>query len=157
MYNFWRILSVYFVLFLYVSCISSSEKFYIESVDGLWNANEPIRLIVEVPDSEKSRNITLIIRNNKDYKYRNLSLIVSISQLDGNYEVVDKLNYVIAKPSGVWRGMGFGEIKETFGQYKMRYKFPYNAKYEVKIKHLMDADSLVGIEDIGIKIETLKS
>jgi len=157
MYNFWRIQPVCFVLFICLSCVSSSEKFYIESVNGLWKADEPIKLILEVSDCEKPKNITLIIRNNKDYQYRDLRLQVSIFQRDEKYEIVEKLNYVLANPSGVWDGIGFGEIKETLGQYKIMYKFPYNAKYEVEIKHLMDADPLVGVEDIGIKIETIKS
>jgi len=156
MYSLWRISSVYAILCICLSCVSSSEKFCIESLNGIWKIEEPVKFIIDVIDAEKPKNITFIIRNNKDYEYKNLVLQVSISQQDDKHKIVEKFNYTLTKPNGTWKGTGFGEIKETLGQYKTEYKFPSNDKYEIEIKHLMDINPLKGIEDIGIKIENIK-
>ena len=50
-----------------------------------------------------------------------------------------------------------GDVKEILVQYKNEYKFPANGKYKVELKHGMRTDQLKGIEDIGIKIENIKT
>ena len=69
----------------------------------------------------------------------------------------DTLQYILAKPNGEWYGSGMGDVKEIFVQYKNEYKFPANGKYKVELKHGMRTDQLKGIEDIGIKIENIKT
>ena len=41
-------------------------------------------------------------------------------------------------------------------EYKLNYKFPENGKYSIGVLQAMRMDNLPGIEDIGIKIETVK-
>jgi len=155
MYIFWSFMRLFLCMCLF-SCISPNEKFHIHNINGSWEKSESVKFHLDIQDSENPKNITFVIRNNKDYKYRNLSLQVSMLQIGGKYKVVEKLNYILATPNGIWNGMGFGEVKENQVSYKVGYKFPFNAEYEIEISHLMDTDILLGIEDIGIKIETLK-
>lgn len=68
----------------------------------------------------------------------------------------DTLNYILAKPNGEWIGSGFGDTKETLFQYKMNHRFPKAGNYRIGITQAMRKDTLVGIEDVGVKIENAK-
>ena len=68
----------------------------------------------------------------------------------------DTLNYILAEPNGAWLGKGFGETKEILFQYKLNYKFPANGDYSINVIQAMRNDNLPGIEDLGVKIETVK-
>ena len=48
------------------------------------------------------------------------------------------------------------DIDKLLNGNKVNYKFPKNGGYSIGIIHAMRTDSLKGIEDIGVKIETAK-
>ena len=125
-----------------------------KSLNSAWNKKAEQKFSVNISDSQNPKNIIFVVRNNNDYPYSNLRLIVKFLDVQTNKETVDTLNYVLAKPSGEWIGSGFGETKETLFQYKINYKFPTNGTYTFGVTQAMRKDILPGIEDIGVKIET---
>jgi gliding motility-associated lipoprotein GldH len=146
-----------FSLILFLSCNSSSEgEVMMNSVNNKWNKKSEQKFNLEVSDPQNPKNIIFVVRNNNEYPYSNIRLIVSLTDLQTKKEQTDTLNYVLAKPNGEWLGTGFGDTKETLFQYKLNYKFPAKGKYQIGLTQAMRNDILPGIEDIGVKIETAK-
>ncbi len=102
---------------------------------------------------QKDINFVFVVRNNNDYPYSNLFLITYLKAENEKNFKIDTLNYIMAKPNGEWIGKGFGETKEILFQYKNQYKFPKKGKYIIGVKQGMRTNSLVGIEDLGVKLE----
>lgn len=144
------------VLFFLVSCNTSNEDIIMNSVDNKWNKKTEQKFNLEIKDPQNPKNIIFVVRNNNDYPYSNIRFIVNFTDLKTKAKQVDTLNYILAKPNGEWLGTGFGDTKETFFQYKINYKFPSQGQYEIGILQAMRKDDLIGIEDIGVKVETAK-
>jgi gliding motility-associated lipoprotein GldH len=126
-----------------------------KTLNGNWNKKEEQKFDFSIRDAQNPKNIIFVVRNNNDYPYSNIRFIVNFSE--GHAKIkTDTLNYILAKPSGEWIGKGFGDTKETLFQYKLNYRFPQNGNYSIGIIQAMRNDNLIGIEDIGVKIETAK-
>ena len=146
-----------FILFLLISCNSSSGEVYMKSVNGKWDKKAVQKIDFEIKDAQNPKNIIFVVRNNNDYPYSNIRFIVNFTNLKTKKAEIDTLNYILANPNGEWLGTGFGETKETLFQYKLNYKFPEKGKYEIAVSQAMRNDALPGIEDLGIKVETAKT
>ncbi|MGC4128966.1 MAG: gliding motility lipoprotein GldH [Bergeyella sp.] len=151
-----KILYSFFVLLLLASCTGGSEAVFMNSIDGKWNKKDTLSYEFSVSDVQQPKNIIFVVRNNDEYPYSNLRLIVDFTDLKNKKKQTDTLNYIMAKPNGEWLGKGFGEAKEIQFQYKLNYQFVKDGKYSVKIVQAMRNDNLPGIEDFGIKIESAK-
>ena len=151
-----KILSIFSVLILLMSCNNSSENVDIKPINGNWNKKTEQKFAFSVHDAQDPKNIIFVVRNNNDYPYSNIRFIVNFGETKSSKKMTDTLNYVLAKPNGEWIGKGFGDTKETLFQYKLNYKFPKNGDYSIGIIHGMRTDNLKGIEDIGVKIESAK-
>ena len=127
-----------------------------KNLNGIWDKKTQQKFDFKIDDAQNPKNIIIVVRNNNDYPYSNIRFIVNATDAQTKKKSVDTLNYVLAKPNGEWIGKGFGDTKETLFQYKVIYKFPKNGGYSIGIIQAMRTDSLKGIEDIGVKIETAK-
>ena len=150
-----KILALFFVLLFLAGC-NQSETIHTQKLNGKWNKKAEQKFEINITDAQHPKNIIFVVRNNNDYPYSNLRLMVNFSDLKNKKTVTDTLNYVMAQPNGEWIGKGFGDTKEILFQYKLDYRFPENGKYSIGVIQAMRNDNLVGIEDIGIKIETAK-
>lgn len=127
-----------------------------KNLNGIWDKKTQQKFDFKIDDAQNPKNIIIVVRNNNDYPYSNIRFIVNATDAQTKKKSVDTLNYVLAKPNGEWIGKGFGDTKETLFQYKLNYKFPKNGDYSIGIIQAMRVDQLKGIEDIGLKIETVK-
>ena len=151
-----KIWSVFFVLLFLMSCENASQKVEMKKLKGTWNKKAEQKFDFKINDAQNSKNIIFVVRNNNDYPYSNILFIVNFTEARTKNKKVDTLNYVLAQPNGEWVGKGFGDTKETLFQYKLNYKFPANGDYSIGVIQAMRADNLIGIEDLGLKIETVK-
>lgn len=148
----------FILLFLSILTLSSCSKdqVLVNSLDGVWKKDQKQVFTIDITDTESPQNIIFVVRNNNNYPYSNIRFFSSL-KADGVKEgKIDTLNYVLAKPNGQWIGTGFGDTKETWFQYKNAYVFPKKGKYTIEVSHAMRKDSLVGIEDLGIKLEQVQ-
>lgn len=152
-----KILPFFAALILLMGCNTTSEDVHINNINGKWNKKSEQKFDFEITDAGHPKNIIFVVRNNNDYPYSNLRLIVNFLNNKTGKKDVDTLNYVMAEPNGNWIGKGFGETKEVLFQYKLDYRFPENGKYSIGVIQAMRSDNLPGIEDFGIKIETAKA
>lgn len=147
--------SFVFLILILFSCSKENSQTYMTNINGSWNKKQTQKIQFKIDDAQNPKNIIFVVRNNDDYPYSNLRLIVNFES-PNKKSVTDTLNYILAKPNGEWLGTGFGETKEILFQYKMNYKFPENGLYKISVKQAMRKDILPGIEDLGLKIEQAK-
>lgn len=141
------------VLMLLLSCGGTDEQVQMASVGETWPKNSWQKFEFNITEAQQPKNIIFVVRNNNDYPYSNIRLIVK-AMGPNKFAATDTLNYILAEPNGRWLGAGFGETKETLFQYKLNQRFPADGRYSFQVQQAMRMDSLPGIEDIGIKIET---
>jgi gliding motility-associated lipoprotein GldH len=146
-----------FVTVLLFSCDKKRVFDEYKSVGSTWNKDSIVTFDLPVLDSTKRYNLFVNLRDNNNYKYSNLFLIVSLESPNG-YTKVDTLEYQMAEPDGTLLGDGFTDIKESKLYYKENVRF--RGKYKVHIKQAVRENGKVpgvalldGITEIGFRIE----
>jgi gliding motility-associated lipoprotein GldH len=128
-----------------------------KSVGSAWNKDSIVTFDLPVLDSTKRYDLYVNLRDNDNYKYNNLFLIVSLESPNG-YTKVDTLEYQMANTDGTLLGDGFTDIKESKLYYKENVRF--RGKYKVHIKQAVRETGKVpgvafldGITEVGFRIE----
>ncbi len=106
----------------------------------------------EIQDTTLFYNFYINLRNNTDYPYSNLYLFVNSYLPDGSM-ATDTLEVYLANREGKWLGKGLGKIKESRFFLRQNLVFPRKGEYSIEIEQAMRVEKLIGIEDIGIRIE----
>ena len=124
-----------------------------------WSKDSVVAFEFETKDLKQAHNLYVNIRNNYDYKYSNLFLIVSMEQPTGITKV-DTLQYQMANPDGTLLGSGFTDMKDNKLFYKENYKFPTVGKYKIRIQQavrktgkILGDKTLEGITAVGFRLE----
>lgn len=120
-------------------------------VNGRWYKDNPRVFEVTVPDSLAVYNFYLNVRHRTDYRYSNLYLFLQ-TRFPNGHVTRDTLQLILANNAGKWLGKGWGSLKEDQILLKHDLRFPLPGKYEFTIWQGMRADTLKGIQDIGIRI-----
>ncbi len=150
------------VLFLGLVSCDSNRVFdeYSSVKNNVWLKGDIVLFEVNVEDTISKNNVFINIRNNKDYEFSNLFLIAKIQFPDG-LAVIDTLEYEMTDKSGNFLGSGYTDIKENKLFYKENVRFHQKGLHILKVEQAMrkssniqGLDSLKGITDIGIRIES---
>jgi len=151
-------LSVFFAM---ISC--DDKQFFDEyqSTNGDWSKSDIKKFSFEQIDTLSKYNLFVNIRNNSDYPYNNLFLIVKMSNPDGT-AIVDTLQYQMANPDGSLLGSGLTDFKQNKLFYREDFVFSKSGNYTIEIEHAVrengsvKGDSLLtGISDVGFRIENI--
>jgi gliding motility-associated lipoprotein GldH len=132
-----------------------------KSVGGSWKKDSIVVFTFYQTDTLKAYNLFLNIRNNNDYPFSNLFIIVAMQQPDGLTKV-DTLQYEMANPDGSLLGEGFTDIKENKLFYKEKLRFKKVGNYKISIKQAVrktgkiTGETLEGVSDVGFRIESLQ-
>jgi gliding motility-associated lipoprotein GldH len=128
-----------------------------KSVGSAWHKDSIVSFNLPELDSTKRYNLFLNIRNNNNYPFNNIFLIVGIEKPNG-FTKVDTLEYQMADPEGNLLGNGFTDIKESKLFYKENVRF--RGKYKIYIKQAVRETgkvpgvmALEGITEVGLRIE----
>jgi gliding motility-associated lipoprotein GldH len=128
-----------------------------KSVGSAWHKDSIVSFDIPILDSTKNYDVFINIRDNNNYEFNNLFLIVTLEKPNG-YIKVDTLEYQMAEPDGTLLGNGFSDIKESKLFYKERVKF--QEKYKISIKQAVresgkipGVTQLDGITEVGLRIE----
>ena len=154
------------VLFFIASTLLSCDENRIfdeyKTINDGWHKDSIVTFTFEEEISKKPANMFVNIRNNDDYEFSNLFLIVKMEQPKGKIKV-DTLEYQMANPDGSLMGEGFSDIKESKLWYKEKVSFPEKGKYKVSIQQAVrqtgkvkGVEKLNGITEIGFRIESLE-
>lgn len=149
-------------VFFTLSCDSKAVYDIYKPVPNEWHKDSVANFNFKAPDTIKTYNLYVNLRNTNDYKFNNLFLIVELGYPNGK-AVKDTLEYKMAAPNGELLGTGFSDIKENklwFRGYKTPFKFSEKGEYRVAIQHAMrengnvnGVENLEGITDIGFRVE----
>jgi gliding motility-associated lipoprotein GldH len=158
-------ISLYFIVItalFFVSCDKERVFDKYKSINGSWKKNDTIKFTFEEKDTIKPYNLFINIRNNNDYPFNNLFLIVSLKQPDNKVKK-DTLEYLMANPDGSLMGEGFSDLKESKLWYQENFIFKKAGAYEITIQqavretgNIAGVDALKGITEVGFRIEKTK-
>lgn len=154
--------SILFIL-LFILVISCDKKRVFDqykSVGNAWHKDSTVTFELPQLDSKKFYNMYVNVRDNDDYPFNNLFLIVSLEQ--PNHQIkVDTLEYVMTNPDGTLLGDGFSDIKESKLFYKSKQNFTQKGIYKIHIRQanrqtgkIEGVALLPGISDVGFRIES---
>jgi gliding motility-associated lipoprotein GldH len=153
--------SLFFVLLLtlFTSCDKKRLFDKYQKVDGVWHKDSIASFVYETNDTVSPKHLFINIRNNKNYPFRNLFLIVEMQQPNKKI-VIDTLEYEMANSDGSLLGKGVTDTKENKLFYKENFVFPKVGKYYINIQHAVrksgkieGVELLEGITDVGLRIE----
>ena len=147
------------ILILSFSCDKKRVFDEYKSVGTAWHKDSIVSFNLPELDTTKRYNLFVTLRNNNDYPFNNLFLIVGIEMPNG-FTKVDTLEYQMANPDGTLMGDGFSDIKESKLFFKEKVRF--RGKYKVNIKQAVRENgkvpgvtALEGITEVGFRIENI--
>ena len=147
------------VAILFFSCDKKRVFDEYKSVGTAWHKDSIVTFDLPELDSTKRYNLFVTLRDNNNYPFNNLFLIVGIEMPNG-FTKVDTLEYQMANPDGSLMGDGFSDIKENKLFFKEKVRF--RGKYKVNIKQAVRENgkvpgvtALEGITEVGFRIEKI--
>lgn len=154
---------LYFLIALSViSCDKNRVFDEYQSVGNSWHRDSIVTFKLPKFDAAKKYNLFVNLRDNNDYPFNNLFLIISLEQPNKKV-LVDTLEYQMANPDGTLLGDGFSDIKESKLFYKENVGFTQKGDYKVHIQQavrqtgkVVGVDNLKGITEIGFRVESLE-
>lgn len=154
-------LAVFGMFFLMISCDKTRVFDEYRELDGKWKKDNKVSFSFDQKDTVSKYNMFINVRNNNDYPYSNLFLIVQLQEPGSKLIKVDTLEYPMANPDGSLMGQGFTDIKESKLWYKENVRFPKAGKYTVTIQQAVrkggevpGVNELDGVTDVGFRIES---
>lgn len=140
------------LLWLFNSCDNPAVYDLFQPVDhATWNKDKAFYFTFEVKDKEIPYDLTLELRNNNFYPYRNIWITCKEEQPVGPLRN-DTLEYMLADEFGKWKGKGISLFSSSF-PVKKNYYFPHKGRYTFSFRHYMTDDELKGIHEIGFRVE----
>lgn len=113
-----------------------------------WQRTLPLKFAPEYDDSTRRYEISLAVRHDNAYPYRNLSLVVDIISADStvNRRTVD---FAVADEYGNWTGGGFGTLYQDQVMLA-RDVAPADASSIIVWQAMEGCDTLQGLVNMGI-------
>ncbi len=155
--------NILFIFLITVTFSCDKNRVFDEYKDlgGSWKKQDVVSFSFNQKDTLKKYNLFINIRNNNDYPFSNLYLIVALQEPSGLVKK-DTLQYEMAESNGKLLGQGFSDIKESKLYYKENFKFAKAGNYKISIEHAVRAKSkiegvteLKGVSNVGFRIESL--
>jgi len=151
------------IITIFIASCSDSHVYtsYKPILDGVWHKDSVVNFQFDPIDTISKNNVFIYVRNNSDYAYSNLFLIVGID-FPNNYKVVDTLEYEMADAEGRFLGVGLTDLKENKLEFKTNVEFPVTGTYQISIQQAMrksgeigGVEFLKGVTDVGLLIEKM--
>ena len=156
-----NILFILITLFLF-SCDKKRVFDEYKSVGSAWNKDSIVTFDLPKLEPSKSYNLYLNVRNNDNYPFNNLFLLVSLENPDGLTKV-DTLEYAMANNDGTLLGEGFSDTKESKLFFKENQIFNKKGQYKVRIQQAVRQNGKVkgekelkGVTEVGFRIESFQ-
>ena len=144
------------VLFLAVLFSACDQKRVFESYQSIkedsWYINQRPTFYLDVMDTTTEHAIYFNIRHTGNYKYSNLFVLFTIQGPKAKAET-QRLEFKLAEADGKWLGSGLGDIYSNQIKVMENVKFPRKGVYSFSIEQNMRDNPLMGVEDIGVRVE----
>jgi gliding motility-associated lipoprotein GldH len=134
-----------------ISCSHKEIYFEFHSIGNTaWSRVDTAIFKINVENNAIPCDVSLEVRNNEEYAFRNIWLFVEIETPSGSVRR-DTINADLADIYGRWYGKGLS-LHTLSIPYETGFQFPYPGIYTYKLIQGMREDPLKGITDIGLKI-----
>lgn len=148
-----------FLLFVIVSCDQKRVFDEYQSVGQSWHKDSLVSFEFSPKDTLSKHNLFVTMRNNKNYPFNNLFLIVEM-QDPSKTTLIDTLEYQMATPEGELLGEGMTDTKENKLFYKENFVFKKSGEYRFNILQAVrqtgkieGVENLEGVTEVGFRIE----
>jgi gliding motility-associated lipoprotein GldH len=145
-----------------ISCDKNRVFDEYKSVGSAWNKDSIVSFELPELDAAKKYNLFVNVRDNNDFPFNNLFLIVSLEQ-PNKQTVVDTLEYLMADTDGTLLGEGFTDIKENKLIFKQKAVFNQKGIYKISIQQavretgkIVGEKELKGVTEVGFRIESIE-
>ncbi len=119
-----------------------------------WSKDYVLNFQPHISD-QKAYNLNIELRHNNDYPYQNIYFFVSTIYKDTILST-DTIQYLLADDFGKWNGSGYNALYQQSLLYKGNYIFPDTGDYRINIRQAMRDFVLLGVEDVGFRIEEVE-
>ena len=135
-----------------VSCDGRIDRYseFMQLPDDGWAYGDTIDFLARGNKLTDAGTMSVAIRHNEKFLYRNLWLELSYKDSIGNSHI-DSVNIELADAYGRWNGSGIGEAYQCAVQVSRSVIVSDSTM--VRIRHIMRLDTIKGIEQIGVTIE----
>lgn len=138
--------------FFFSSCEQQAIYHQYQAIENLsWEKNREYYFTFQVDDNTIPYDITFEIRNSSLYPYQNLWLFYNEERPIGPM-VRDTMECMLADEFGKWYGNGISLFQTSF-PVRTNYMFPDKGRYTFSFRQGMRNDTLLGIQEIGLKVE----
>lgn len=155
-------LCCFFAMIALVSCDKNRVFDEYKSVGSSWNKDSIVSFELPQLEAAKKYNLFVNVRDNNDFPFNNLFLIVSLEQ-PNKQTLVDTLEYQMANPDGTLLGEGFTDIKENKLIFKQNATFNQKGVYKINIQQavretgkIVGEKELKGVTEVGFRIESIE-
>ena len=147
------LLGVFLLLFVLISCDENRIFDEYKSIPKAnWLKNDIVEFEFTLDDTLSKNQVFIKIRNTVDYPFSNIYLFTKVNFPDGRI-LIDTLEYEMTDAQGMWLGNGVSGIKNNLLYYKKDVIFYDKGSYKFSVQQGMRTDSLVGIQNVGLRIE----
>ena len=120
---------------------------------GKWNAGDSLVFSTLINDTVNPHSIFLSLRNRGNYNFSNFYAFITTHAPSGAVRT-DTVEFALADRHGKWLGKGFGDLWQTTRPFKLGVRFPHTGIYTFSVKQGMRVETLEGIMDFGIRIDS---
>ena len=144
------------LLILFTAC-NNNEVFHDSKLlpEEGWYKENVMQFDYLANDTSSVFNIIVDIRNNHEYPYQNFWIFVQSTSPD-SIVYKDTLECVLADNYGRWIGKASGSLFHLPVLFMREIKFPQTGHYQFDIAQGMRNDTLIGIHEVGLRIEKVE-
>lgn len=144
------------LLLAFNSCAGNDVYFQYHNVaQNGWSADSVYVYDVNIADTNTSYNVYVNVRNRGEYPHQNMWLFIKKTAVGDSVSVNDTINFYLADQRGKWLGSGVGSVFEMPVLYQQSIRFPKAGIYRYELMHGMRDSILIGVNDIGLRVEKL--
>ena len=117
-----------------------------------WNLDDKLYFDVEVTEVKRLYTFYVDLRVSNDYPYDRAFFFINTTVPDV-VVAADTLGCPLAAPDGQWYGRRTGHYIDNRFVFKQNMIFPEPGTYRFEIAHAMRDTNIVGIKNVGLRIE----
>ena len=123
-----------------------------------WSYNFVPTFKFDITDTTVNYQPSFIIQHTQAYPYSNIWIWVSVKTPGDSTTIKQRVNVVLAEPTGKWLGRGMGEIYEQRMKINLdSVNFHHAGTYQVSLEQNMRINPLPEILHVGFRMEKVGS
>ncbi|MDA0303082.1 MAG: gliding motility lipoprotein GldH [Bacteroidetes bacterium] len=117
-----------------------------------WLSSESASFEWQVRDTMTQHDFFIDLRHDQTYPFSNIYLFVDFTFPNGK-SLRDTVACTLADDRGRWLGSGWGNLVDHRIGFKRNTSFPIPGDYSIEIVHGMRQNPLLGMRDVGFRLE----